>query len=193
MATEFIDHNSVIYSAGVGDDISFDLALMERFGVTIEAFDPTPRSIAWLRTQRLHPNFKMHELGVSDLDGEIEVFPPADPRHVSYSVFVSKSSNSYPPVRVSVNRLATIMARLGHEQIHVLKLDVEGAEYRVLRDICRSAQRPQQILVEFHNRFGFAGITDTLRAITLLTRVGYTLIAISDSGRECTFLYRGVS
>ena len=43
--------NSVVYSFGVGEDASFDLELIGRFGCTIHAFDPTPRSIAWVAGQ----------------------------------------------------------------------------------------------------------------------------------------------
>jgi hypothetical protein len=44
-----MSQESVVYSIGVGEDISFDLELIRRFGVQIHAFDPTPRSIRWLQ------------------------------------------------------------------------------------------------------------------------------------------------
>src|SRR5688572_4934876 len=48
-----IDEQSVVYSFGVGDNVSWDLAMIERFGVTVHAFDPTPQSIAWVARQPL--------------------------------------------------------------------------------------------------------------------------------------------
>lgn len=39
-----INKDSVCYLAGAGEDISFDLALANRFQCTIHIFDPTPRS-----------------------------------------------------------------------------------------------------------------------------------------------------
>ena len=47
--TETIDKHSTVYSFGVGEDASFDIALIEKFGLTVHAFDPTPRSIEWVR------------------------------------------------------------------------------------------------------------------------------------------------
>src|SRR5262245_45261334 len=44
---------SVVYSVGVGEDISFDLALIERFGLQVHAFDPTPKSVRWVKQQSL--------------------------------------------------------------------------------------------------------------------------------------------
>ena len=38
--------DSIVYSFGVGEDVTFDLALIDRYGMTVHAFDPTPKSIA---------------------------------------------------------------------------------------------------------------------------------------------------
>ena len=51
VAVEKITKDSVCYSFGVGEDVSFDLELINRFGVVVHAFDPTPRSINWVRAQ----------------------------------------------------------------------------------------------------------------------------------------------
>ena len=40
-----IDHTWIVYSFGVGEDVSFDEALIDRYRCTVHAFDPTPRSI----------------------------------------------------------------------------------------------------------------------------------------------------
>lgn len=45
-----LSENSIAYSFGVGREISFDIALIQQFGMRVHAFDPTPRSVAWIRT-----------------------------------------------------------------------------------------------------------------------------------------------
>ena len=55
--------DSVIYSVGVGEDISFDLDLIKTFGCQILAFDPTPRSINWIKTNSRQTSFSF-SLGV---------------------------------------------------------------------------------------------------------------------------------
>src|SRR5262245_49383259 len=52
--------DSIVYSFGVGEDASFDMALIERFGLTIHAFDPTPKSIEWAKRQGFSDRFVMH-------------------------------------------------------------------------------------------------------------------------------------
>jgi FkbM family methyltransferase len=180
-----LDHDSVIYSFGVGEDISFDLALIERYGVTVHAFDPTPRSIAWVREQRPPAGFRLHEYGLAAYDGVATFHPPANPDHISHSMLDRAGGSA--PIEVPVRRLATAMAELGHDRIDLLKMDIEGAEYTVLEDI---AGLPiGQILVEFHHRFKDVGVERTRAAVALLRERGYRLFAVSPSGEEFSFLH----
>jgi hypothetical protein len=93
-------------------------------------------------------------------------------------------------VDVSVHRLATIMAMLGHVRIDVLKMDVEGAEYMVLPDILRSGISPSQILVEFHHRWKEIGPGETKRVIELLNQHAFLVADLSPLGREYLFVRR---
>ena len=180
-----LSHSSVVYSFGIGEDISFDLELIRRFGVQVHAFDPTPRSIQWLRGQALPELFTVHDFGVADYDGTCRFFPPANPSYVSHSVI--KRETPGPVLDAPVHRLSTIMKMLGHSAIHVLKMDIEGAEYAVLEDLLSSEIRFDQLLVEFHHRWVSVGIEKTQKAIGDLNRVGYWIFDVSPSGREYSF------
>ncbi|NJK52375.1 MAG: FkbM family methyltransferase [Leptolyngbyaceae cyanobacterium SU_3_3] len=131
VAVDHISPNSVIYSVGVGQDISFDLEMMKRFGVTVHAFDPTPKSIDWVRQQNLSQPFIMHEYGLADFDGTVAFNPPENSQHVSHTL-LSRPSTQTSAITVSVKCLETIMRELGHDRIDVLKMDIEGAEYQVI-------------------------------------------------------------
>lgn len=50
--------NSVVYTFGIGEDLSFSEAVIKKGG-TVYAFDPTPKSIAYVEHSNLffHPNF----------------------------------------------------------------------------------------------------------------------------------------
>jgi FkbM family methyltransferase len=178
--------DSVIYSCGVGEDISFDLELIRRFGVTVHGFDPTPRTIRWLRTQAVPEQFMFHEYGIADRDGCTRFFPPEDSSHVSHSIVRRKTVAT--GIEVPVYRLFTIMNMLGHGSIDVLKMDVEGAEYAVLRDVLSSGVRVRQLLVEFHHRWPEIGLDQTRDAIRELNRAGYRIFDISPNGEEYSFL-----
>lgn len=175
-----------MYSFGVGEDVSFELGLIERFNVCVNAFDPTPRSLTWVRSQALPAAFVLHELGLAAWDGTASFSPPVDPTHVSYSMVRSDQVGS--AIRAPVRRLATIAAMLGHTHINLLKMDIEGAEYAALPDCLSSGLEIDQILVEFHHRWSSIGIAATKRAISFLRGAGYRIANVSPSGGEFTLL-----
>jgi len=182
-----VDADSIVYSVGIGTDITFDLALIEAYGITVHAFDPTPGSIAYVKTQQLPIRYKWHALGVAAHDGRASFFPPANTQHISHSLLY-RASTSNPAIQVDVRRLSTIMQDLGHKRIDVLKMDIEGAEYGVLDDILQSALPVRQILVEFHHRFPGVGIEKTRRAVNDLNAAGYRIFFVSESGEEYSFV-----
>jgi FkbM family methyltransferase len=181
-----LSNESVVYSFGVGEDISFDLELIRRFGVRVHAFDPTPRSIQWVQTQALPEQFIFHPYGVAGYDGTCEFRPPQNPAHISHTVLDRPSP--WPAIELPVYRLTTIMKRLGHRHVHLLKMDIEGAEYAVLDDILSCRIRMDQLLIEFHHRWAEVGIEKTKRAILELNDVGYRIFTVSPAGEEYGFL-----
>jgi hypothetical protein len=40
----------VVFSFGVANDIRFDTGVIDHFGCTVHAFDPTPRWVEWIKT-----------------------------------------------------------------------------------------------------------------------------------------------
>ena len=185
-----LSEKSIVYSLGVGEDISFDLSLIAKYGATVHAFDPTPESINWIRQQSLPDRFHFHELAVSDTDGTSSLYPPGNADHVSHSLLETRRGKG-PSIRVSTRRLSTLMQELGHSSIDVLKMDIEGSENDVIEDMLQSTVDVRQLLVEFHHRFRLVGIEKTKVALRSLQRHGYGLFAISPNGEEFSFLKGG--
>ena len=67
-------------------------------------------------------------------------------------------------------------------------MDIEGAEYEVLEGLLDSPILPTQLLVEFHHRFVKDGLNRTYELIGKLRNAGYRIFAISEIGREVSFL-----
>ena len=62
-----------MYSFGIGQDTSFDQSMIERYGVAIHGFDPTPTAAEYVAERRSIPpllteQFKFAALGVWDSD-----------------------------------------------------------------------------------------------------------------------------
>ena len=182
-----IDQRSVVYSFGVGCDVSFDQELISRCGVTVHAFDPTPRSIEWLKTQTLPERFVFHPWGIADFDGLARFHAPKEPTFVSHTLLDSGNADA-GSVEVPVMRLRTIMSQLGHERIDILKMDIEGAEYGVLSDVLGSGIPIGQILLEFHHHRPGVALAKTQAAVDALERAGFRAFHESRSGYEFSFL-----
>jgi len=178
--------SSVIYSIGVGEDISFDLALIQRFGMQVHAFDPTPQSVEWLQGQTPPPEFVFHAYGIAGVDGSCAFVPPENPAHVSHTIVPRTSSRR--AIKVPMHRLGTIMRELRHASIDLLKMDIEGAEYDVLADMISQRIPVKQLLVEFHHRWPQIGVGRTKQAIQALNAAGYRIFNVSPSGEEYSFL-----
>lgn len=181
--------DSVVYSAGIGTDISFDLALIERYGVTVHAFDPTPGSIAWLEAQQLPSRFRWQPVGLAAYDGQASFFPPDNPGFISHTMLPRETARD-KAIRVDVRRVSTLMRELGHARVAALKMDIEGAEYDVVDDILTSGVEVDQLLIEFHHRFPGVGIERTRQTVTKLTAAGYRIFSRSDTGEEYGFIRR---
>jgi len=182
-----IHADSIVYSFGVGEDASFDIALIDKFGLTVYAFDPTPKSIEWVSHQGFPDRFVMHDYGLAAFDGNVYFNPPENPNHVSHTL-LDRPSTKENAIKLPVKRLSTIMRQLGHECIDILKMDIEGAEYDVINDISKSGIRPKQILVEFHHRFPGVGIRRTKDAINMLKSLDYKLFSVSSIKEEFCFI-----
>ena len=182
-----VDDNSIVYSFGVGDNISFDLSLIEKYGVQIYAFDPTLQTAEWLRAEVVPAKFSYNPLALADRDGEIEFFAPVAGRKCHSSI--EREPGQAPSYRVPARRLKTIMQQLGHRRVDVLKIDIEGAEYDVLTDMLESGIAVGQLLVEFHHRFPTIGIGKTKQAIRALREHRFRIFWISPDHKEFCFIH----
>jgi FkbM family methyltransferase len=192
VCTDDITSESIVYSFGIGRDISFDLALIDRFGAHVYAFDPTPVSKIWLDKQTLPEKFHFFDYGVAEYDGfaEFRPFFVDDPTAHDFTLLnLSPAEDGQRMVRCPVYRLKTILGMLKHKNIDLLKMDIEGGEYGVIQDLLSSQIEVKQLLVEFHHRFGNVGLEATDQAIKALNRHGYRIFSIAPDGQEYSFIH----
>ncbi|MBC8074400.1 MAG: FkbM family methyltransferase [Deltaproteobacteria bacterium] len=191
VCTERLGPDSIIYSFGLGEDISFDLELIDRTGATVYGFDPTPRSIAWVKAQALPDRFVLAEYGLAAHDGVVRFHAPADPTHISHSLLDERSAGASATIEVEVRRLATIMREHGHERLDVLKIDIEGAEYDVLDQLLDERIPIDQLLIEFHHQFASIPARRTADTLARLHAAGYRVFHVAENLREFSLLRTG--
>jgi len=126
----------LIYSVGSNNDFSFEIDIHQRLPMCeIYTFDPT--------------------LGER---------VPQNPDYVKFNAWGIAGKDD--PEKPNYFRLETIMKKLGHEglEIMIFKIDVEGHEYPVFRDLFNAEFLPMRtILAEVHSNKRNAGLFINLR------------------------------
>jgi len=148
-----IDDTWTCWCVGAGSDVSFDLALIERFGARVRSFDPFHifREQAEEKADG-SPRYSFHELAIATADGPLTMWGAQD------EVLGSVSAENLYGVQSSFVRpgrtLASLKAELGDARIDLLKLDVEGSEYDVLDHTDLDELGVKVLCVELHHTVG---------------------------------------
>lgn len=187
VALQELDSNSIVYSVGLGFDISFDLELIETYGLTVFGFDPTPKSIEYIQSTELPERFKLFDYGMSGKDGVMTFNPPIDSTHVSFTTTDRPETNDQS-IEVEMKALSTIMKENQHHEIDILKMDIEGSEYGVIDEICNNKILVKQILIEFHHHFSTIPVSRTKKAISKLNQNGWKVFNVSVNGHEISLI-----
>lgn len=183
---DLLTANSVVCSFGVGNDISFDLELIRRFGATVHGFDPSPEAIRFISGQvDLPSRYRFHPWGLGPIDGEAEFFRPVN--GAMYSLAAATQQNGAGRVSLPVKRLSTILQTIGAEFIDVLKMDIEGAEYSLIDSLVESSPKIGQLLIEFHHRIGVVPLKETVNSVNRLRAAGFQLFDVSGTSSEFSF------
>lgn len=219
----------VMYSVGVGRDLTFDAAfLARRPDAEVHAFDATPVAAEFVKALGaaggVPANWRWHELLLAPKDATHVTLELPEGRADSFAPVVEggeaggerdearpardgegaageekegrKEKRAAPrrsfaeATRFPARPLWRITARLGHETLDVLKLDVEGAEFETLgaMEAYYGAEGPPacQLLVEWHERFRPDGAAARADAEAALTRMGFREVECW-TGDECAY------
>lgn len=180
--TSLFSNSSICYCIGVREDITFDLALIERFGCQVFAFDPTPRAIQHVEaTTSGIDHFHFYPVGLWSANERCKFFAPKNPHHVSHSIVNLQGTAEY--FEAECKRLSDIMAELGHESLDLLKLDIEGAEHEVLDSLLEDNIQIRVLRVEFHQPASLFSIIGMVRR---LIQAGHRLVKLD--GWNFTFV-----
>ncbi len=170
-----INSASKIISGGVGGDISFELELASRKGCQIALFDPSPTGARTIEAlSPLPPQISFYPVGITAGSGT-RLF--AEPLNAGEGSFRQPVAGERGTREWSSTSIEDFMKKEGWSVVDLIKLDIEGFEYEVLRSLLRSKVTPGQLLVEFHygQRDGHS-YWEYLRTLLALRLAGYRLV-----------------
>ena len=187
---DLIAPESTIISAGVGEDISFDLELIKQKGCKVIGIDPTDKAKTYVEKIRNENYVFLQKALFSQNRNSVTMYKSSRPDYVSESVTRSHrsvaSSDCYEAQTISIEELLK-----EYPDISLLKMDIEGAEYDVLNSI--EKLNIPQIYVEFHHFCTQYSPQDTYRCIEHVKALGYELVHCENKDgapREATFVHR---
>jgi len=204
---QLLHSGSLVYSIGIGTDLSFDAALIAATAQHVHGFDNTPVSNKWFASlmageklkgpwlvsrdqlQLLRSKFHRHPFVLGASDGDVQMKLPTGFVTSFANMNVASSRGFKPRTNMWIapaRKLTTLMHLLNHtgQLIDLLKLDVEAAEFGVIHSwreaFVASEQMPQvcQLVIEFHARLHPDGAVEKVRAINDLTYLGFQLVRV---------------
>jgi FkbM family methyltransferase len=182
-----IGKDSVVYSFGLGDDVSFDLGLIKRFGCHVYGADPTPKSLSYLSGINLPERFRCFPYAIAPYDGEIELFFPKDPNRVSL-VSGDDGARDGSSQKFKCISVKSLMNSLGHQHVDIIKMDIKGPEFEIIPQLLREGISFNQLIVEFTPEIIPNGHKKVYEVLDLLEHHGYLVFNVSDDGRNISIV-----
>ncbi len=113
-----ITDGAVIYSFGLGEDTSWDEALIRR-GANVYGFDPTPRSVSYVNSRQELNNgpgiFNHTAEGLWTEDTTLTFTLPDNPAHISLRA--GEHDGKQGAISLKVNTLSNFLDANGHSKI----------------------------------------------------------------------------
>lgn len=184
----------IVYSFGVGDDISFDIFLADTFSAEVHTFDPTVSQQFFIDTKTQKGSITHYQWGVAGKDGTLRLYERqrSDGSRTGMYTLDATSFENTEYIDIDCKSVASIVSELKHSEISIAKFDIEGAEFEAVVAMLEARIYPKQVLIEFHHRLKAYSISDTKRVVEALTNAGYEPFYVSATGREVSFrLSRG--
>jgi FkbM family methyltransferase len=159
--------SAIVYSFGIGDNISFDMDMAGRLACNVYMFDPSPSVVSRFKTflsgQACGKGRMFYQpVGLGPVSGEAGR---------QWNLVIEGKA-------CKVESLSNLARSLRHDHVDVLKIDIEGGEMAALRQVLASqtldSLRVRQLLVEFH-LWDDKSFEDFVRIVGALKKSGFLI------------------
>ena len=131
-----LDKNSNFLSFGIGSDVDFEVEVYSQYGVSVNCFDPTPRSEQFINEINLK-YIKFFPVGLSEDSGKLTFYQTKP-----YSDYTLIKPNIYwDKFNADCFSIDNILKKLNINFIDLIKLDIEGAAIDSINQLCSSPNR----------------------------------------------------
>jgi FkbM family methyltransferase len=194
LLTRFVEPGQTCWDIGAGLGW-FTLLMASRVGANgrVDAFEALPANAARVRDNiqlNRYDCIRLHQLAVSDKPGTIHFQPPVPddpevpaPEHCSGIGYITKTASDQT-LSIEATTLDLVAGREGIEALHLIKMDIEGAEVAALRGAEQTLRRFKPIIAIEYNRAALRRSGSSLEQLDgLLDSFGYERLFFRASGR----------
>ena len=144
-----IPKNPIVYSGGVGTNVSFDVEILKKHKGVVRLFDPTKSSINYINSLRKIKNFKFYPYALYYKNKKVKLYKDPSNRIKSNSInnFLEFDSRSF--YYAQAYNLTFLMKKFKDKRIDILKLDIEGVAEELIIDLFNNGKYPSQIVSAF--------------------------------------------
>jgi FkbM family methyltransferase len=148
---ELTDRSRVALSIGIGHDVSFDRELL-KCGFGIIALDPLEECVDFARSELVgFSNVYLANLGLATYSGEERFFAPKSETHDSWSSTNSQETGYERSVVFEVISLFDLITKYDAQIAGawtMLKMDIEGAESKIIPSLCELEHSFDYVAIE---------------------------------------------
>ncbi len=197
VCTNAVKENPIVYSFGIGGDISFDLEMVKRFNASVYCYDPTVavekfKAMCGDREESKSLYFK--PIGLALESGTISFYELQNHKD---SPVLSGEDSTFNEKKLKFVKAAfsldVFMKMNDHDWIDILKIDIESNEFNLLEKIEESSLKTTQLLLEFHARFVVDGYERQNEIYRRLESFGFEKVYEHQNKQEVIFLRRSIS
>ena len=182
---DIISDSSIIIDVGCGFLAELSTYFINMYDVTSYGVDPTHKHREYLMEieKETKGKFKHLNFAISSMEGKVMFHETYENESGSiledHKNVLNDTIHSY---EAETKNLKSLISFLGLSYVDYLKLDLEGAEYELLKNVELSDLLPfNQIFVEFHHRaVKRYSSKDTKKIVNLICTKGFKYFTLDD-------------
>lgn len=180
-----LENNLILYSGGVGTNISFDLALIKEYNCKAKLFDPTPESIEFMKN-KVNSLLNFYPYAIYHENKIVKIFFDKYNLVKSNSIqnILNFDKNSF--YHAQAYNIPYLMNKFNDNKIDILKLDIEGVSIDVIKNCFKEQIFPSQIILAIEvprNYLKFIKFYKELKILFLNLKNKYELINLRERSR----------
>lgn len=174
----------VIIDTGCGFGAEFSMHMIKRFGLKSIGIDPTKKHFNSLKNLEVDTGgkFKHYDLAISVNTGET-LFNESESNESGSILSEHKNvkRDKIKTYNIKTFSLADLPSYLGMNKIKYIKLDLEGAEYEIIKNLKKEdLDKYDQIFIEFHHHCTDYSIKDTLDSVQKMVGLGFKKFTLNN-------------